>query len=95
MTHIYFIIKLIFLQIVATNLTNPEGERKSKGLFRGLTNGVTEGWGANIYTVDLLNKKIESSQVGVDIMNFMNIITMKREEKIKRILDACVKAANK
>lgn len=87
--------KLIFLQIVATNVTNPEGERKSKGLFGGLTNGGTEGWGANIYTVDLLNKKIESTQVGVDIMNFMNSITMKREEKIKGILDACLKAANK
>lgn len=87
--------KLIFLQITATNVTNPEGERKSKGLFGNMMNAGTEGWGANIYTVDLLNKKIESSSVGLDIMDIMSSVSSKRDDKIKKILDACLKAANK
>lgn len=87
--------KLIFLQIIATNVTNPEGKRKSKGLFGNMMNAGTEGWGATIYTVDLLNKKIESSEVGLDLMDIMSSITAKREEKIRGIIDACLKAASK
>ncbi len=76
--------QLIFLEIIVTNPV----QKEDKGMFSSMKE-KGESWSANMYVVDLANKKIGRK---IRILSWFSSGS-KREDKIKGVLDACRESA--
>jgi hypothetical protein len=75
--------KLIFLEIVTINEFS-SGENSFLGKL------AIPSWGVNIYSVDLLNKKISSKAKLLYVLNSGGT----RQEKFNKTLNACIEELN-
>jgi hypothetical protein len=80
--------KLLFLEITTINAPSPNS-MGANSLFSGMAG--MEGWTGTIYTVDLVNKKISKTVKNLHVFNSAGT----RQDKINKILDACLQEALK